>query len=220
MKFYNTLTMPFYNADLGGGGGGATPPAAPEISAEHVTAFISTNPDYLNNILSTDIGKKAVQPLVDSHFSKGLETWKANNLDKIVNERVESLFPNETPQSKQMREMQAQIDKINGEKRQVEMQNFTTNVLVSEGIPTQFAKFFNGQDEASIRGMVSEFKHEFTSALNGTVDSKFKEMGHQPLSQPATGGTTQAKSLAKMSYAERMALFNSNPTEYNRLSGR
>lgn len=202
-----------------------TPPVAPtpqELSAEHVTAFIQTNPDYLNSILSSDIGKKAVQPLVDSHFSKGLETWKANNLDKIVSERVETLYPNETPQAKQMREMQAQIQQIQNEKRNAELANVATTHLVNEGLPTSFSKFISGQDEATIRAAISDLKHEFTSALNGTVDSKFKQMGHQPMNNQAStnaGAGSEVKSLAKMTYSERMALFNSNPNEYNRMMG-
>ena len=171
-----------------------------EISQELVTSYITSNPDYLNNLLSTDIGQKALQPKLDQHFSKSLETWKANNLDKIVNERVEALFPNETPQAKQMRELQAQIDKINAEKAKAEMATITLNLLANEGVPN-----------------ISDFKHEFNLALNGSVDSKFKQFSHQPQSNQPTQEPTV--DISKMSYSERMALYNSNPNEYNRLFG-
>ena len=188
-----------------------------EISQELVTSFITSNPDYLNNLLSTDIGQKALQPKLDQHFSKSLETWKANNLDKIVNERVEALFPNETPQAKQMRELQAQIDKINAEKAKAEMATITLNLLANEGVPNTFARFLQGKDEATTRANISDFKHEFNLALNGSVDSKFKQFSYQPQSNQPTQETKVDPSA--MSYSERMALYNSNPNEYNRLFG-
>jgi hypothetical protein len=199
-------------------GGGNPNPTPPTISEENVTSFIASNPDYLTNILGTEIGQKALQPKLDSHFSKSLETWKANNLDKIVNERVESLFPNETPQAKQMRELQAQIDKINQEKNRAEMATKTLTMLSQEQIPTSFAKFLQGADETTTRANISDFKHEFLTALNGTVDSKFKQFGHQPQTQQ-TQQTEKTVDPSKMSYSERMALYNSNPNEYNRLFG-
>lgn len=189
-----------------------------EVNQEVVTKFIAENPDYLNNILATELAQKALQPKLDSHFSKSLETWKANNLDKIVDERVSALYPNETPQAKQMRELQRQIDAINGEKEKAIMSTKTLNILAEEGLPNSFAKFLQGNDEASTRANIQEFKFEFTSALNGSVDSKFKQFAHQPQTQ-----TTEVKAantdVSKMSYADRMSLYQSNPKEYERLFG-
>lgn len=207
-----------FEADGGQGGGNPDGGQQPTLSAENVTAFLAENPNLLTSILDTDVAQKAIQPKLDSHFSKSLETWKANNLDKIVNERVETLFPNETPQAKQMRELQAQIDKINAEKQRAEMANVTTNLLVQEQIPTQFARFLQGADEATTRANISDFKHEFMTALNGTVDSKFKSYSHQPQANTDTQ-KSQTTDVNKMSYQERMALYKSNPNEYNRLFG-
>jgi hypothetical protein len=193
-------------------------PQAPQLSAENVTAFISENPAILGELLKQDFAKPVIQPITDSHFSKGLETWKANNLDKIVNERVEKLYPNETPQAKQMRELQAQIDRINTEKQQAMMQNVVTKTLVDEQLPTSFARFIQGNDETEVRALVSELKHEFTTALNGTVDSKFKQYGHTPQAQTQSQ-QPNAVDPSKMSYAERTALYNSNPNEYKRIFG-
>lgn len=195
-----------------------TPNPAPQLSAENVTAFIAENPAILGELLKQDFAKPIVQPLTDSHFSKSLETWKANNLDKIVNERVEALYPNETPQAKQMRELQAQIDKINGEKAKAEMATRTLQMLSEEGLDPSFARFLQGQDEVTTRANISDFKHQYQTALNGTVDQKFKQFGHNPqANQQQSQG--QVKDPSKMSYAERTALFQSNPNEYKRIFG-
>ena len=47
------------------------------INDERVTAY-----------LDTDNGKKLIQPKLDSHFSRSLETWKSNQLDMLVNEKI------------------------------------------------------------------------------------------------------------------------------------
>lgn len=189
-----------------------------EVNQEVVTKFIAENPDYLTSVLTTDIGLKALQPKLDTHFSKSLETWKANNLEKIVEERVSALYPNETPQAKQMREMQRQIDSINKEKESALMSTKTLNIMAEEGIPNSFAKFLQGTDEAVTRANIQDFKYEFQSALNGSVDSKFKQFAHQPQTQVDSAKPVNTD-VSKMSYAERMSLFQSNPKEYERLFG-
>lgn len=189
-----------------------------ELETEDITAYIASNPDYVKSLLGTDLLQKELQPKLDSHFSKSLETWKANNLDKIVDERVSALYPNETPQAKQMRELQRQIDAINGEKEKAVMATKTLNILAEEGLPNSFAKFLQGSDEATTRAMVQEFKFEFQSALNGTVDSKFKQFAHNPQAQQ-TEVKPANKDASKMSYADRMSLYQSNPKEYERLFG-
>lgn len=195
------------------------PPATPQLSAEHVTAFIAENPSILGELLKQDFAKPVIQPITDSHFSKSLETWKANNLDKIVNERVETLFPNETPQAKQMRELQAQINQINQEKSKAEMATKTLTWLSEEGLDPSFARFLQGQDEVTTRANISDFKHQYTTALNGTVDQKFKQFGHNPQANQQSASNNQVKDPSKMSYAERMALFQNNPNEYKRIFG-
>ncbi len=186
-----------------------------ELESADVATYLASNPEYVNTLLGTDLGAKALQPKLDSHFTKSLETWKANNLEKIVNERVEALFPNETPQSKQMRELQLQIDRINGEKTKAEMATVTLNLLANEGVPNTFARFLQGVDEVTTKANISDFQHEFQTALNGNVEAKFKQFGHQPQTNTAT--TEKAVDVSKMSYGDRMQLYNSNPNEYNRL---
>lgn len=190
----------------------------PNLSAENVTAFLTENVDYLKSFLGTDLGKTVVQSEVDRSVSKGIESWKANNLEKELQAKIDVLYPNETPEARKLKEMQSQIENIQRDKQRAEMANVTTNLLVQENIPTTFAKFLQGNDEATTRANISDFKHEFITTLNGTVDSKFKQFGHQPLTQQ-TQQTEQVKDPSSMSYAERTALFRSNPNEYNRIFG-
>jgi len=187
-----------------------------EVETEDVTSYIASNPDYVSSLLGTDIGIKSLQPKLDSHFTKSLETWKANNLDKIVEDRVSALYPNETPQAKQMRELQKQIDTINGEKNSAVMATKTLNIMSEEGVPNSFAKFLQGADEATTRANIQDFKNEFNLALNGSVDSKFKQFAHQPQTQTESAKAVTTD-VSKMSYADRMNLYQTNPKEYERL---
>lgn len=44
--------------------------------------------EELDLFFGTEEGKQYLQPVLDRHFSKGLETWKTNHIEKIVEERA------------------------------------------------------------------------------------------------------------------------------------
>ncbi|WP_426578881.1 hypothetical protein P5490_019880 [Bacillus altitudinis] len=59
---------------------------------EEVKMFVgelsAVSADKVKGFLETEEGKKVLQPRLDQHFTKGLETWKADDLEKIVEEEV------------------------------------------------------------------------------------------------------------------------------------
>ena len=62
------------------------------------TGFIPK--DQLESYLDSEEGKKLLQPRLDKYFTKGLETWKANNLKKEVEAEINKRFPPETEEAK------------------------------------------------------------------------------------------------------------------------
>lgn len=52
---------------------------------EETNTSVDISADVVEKWLQTNEGKKFLQPKLDSYFSKGLETWKNNNLEKLIN---------------------------------------------------------------------------------------------------------------------------------------
>jgi hypothetical protein len=56
-----------------------------EEPKEEANTSVELNADVVEKWLQTNEGKKFLQPKLDSYFSKGLESWKNNNLEKLIN---------------------------------------------------------------------------------------------------------------------------------------
>jgi NH3-dependent NAD+ synthetase len=54
--------------------------------------------DFLEN---SEDGKKLLQSLSDNRVTRGIDTWKQNNLDKLVEEEIGKRFPPETEEKKE-----------------------------------------------------------------------------------------------------------------------
>jgi hypothetical protein len=57
----------------------------------------AVSPDKVKGFLQTDEGKRIIQPELDRYHAKGLESWKANNLQKLVDDKVKELNPDKSP---------------------------------------------------------------------------------------------------------------------------
>jgi hypothetical protein len=50
-------------------------------------------PESVASFLDTPEGKKLLQPRLDQHFTKGLETWKEKTLPSLLDEEIKKKFP-------------------------------------------------------------------------------------------------------------------------------
>jgi hypothetical protein len=193
-------------------------PTETTLSAENVTAFIQSNPTLLTTLLEQDFAKPVLQPVLDRQVSKSIDTWKSNNLDKFVTDRVNELYPPETPEAGKLRELQQQIDNINAEKHQAELEVTKRDVLSESGLVVTFGKFISGSDEATIRTNAEELKTLIESQVNESVDARFKQTSHEPKGNSSDKEVKSDINLSKLSYSEKLALRRENPTLYTQLT--
>lgn len=77
----------------------------------------------VSKFLGTDEGKKFLQPQLDSYFSKGLETWKTNNLEGLVNAKVKELYPDADPKDTELAAVKAELERIKAESVRKDLAN-------------------------------------------------------------------------------------------------
>ena len=70
------------------------------MNKEQILEFLKENPQMINELITPEVignfldgeqGKKYLQPKMDAYFSKGLDSWKANNLEKLINDESSGL---------------------------------------------------------------------------------------------------------------------------------
>ena len=175
--------------------------------------------DQLDAFLEGEEGKKLLQPKLDKYHSKGLETWKANNLNKLVEAEVNKRNPAETPEAKQIRELQSQIAGIQAEKQKERLKNVAIKTLNEKGLPVSMADYFNADTDEGMNAIISAIEVDFKSMVERAVNEKIKGKT-PPASDPnqKPTGMTKEKLLA-MPMAERVKFFNEHKEEFNKLMG-
>lgn len=144
---------------------------------EYLSELKKPTAEVVNSYLDSQEGAKLLQPRLDSHFSKGLQTWKDNNLSKLIDEEVAKRNPGETPEQKEIRELKAQLEQDKAERLKEKLTNVAMKKADELGLPLDLVQHFIGADEDSTNSNLENFNSAFQTALQTQVDSKFKQNG-------------------------------------------
>lgn len=144
---------------------------------EYLSELKKPTAEVVNSYLDSQEGVKLLQPRLDSHFSKGLQTWKDNNLTKIIDEEVAKRNPGETPEQKEIRELKAQLEQDKAERLKEKLTNVAMKKADELGLPLDLVQHFIGADEDSTNFNLENFNSAFQTALQTQVNSKFKQNG-------------------------------------------
>ncbi|MEC1726927.1 DUF4355 domain-containing protein [Schinkia azotoformans] len=186
------------------------------MNLEEIKAFFESNKDnedvknYLQGLskvtsdgvttfLETDEGKKLLQPKLDSYFTKGLDTWKNNNLQKLIDEEVSKKLPSETPEQKQLKELQQKLVQMEQEKTRETLKNKALSIASEKKLPTSLIDFLIGQDEETTTSNLTKLEEVWNSQLQTMVDEKLKASGTTPKDgdKPKTFTLDQVKAMSE-----------------------
>lgn len=148
-----------------------------EAVVEYLSELKKPTAEVVNSYLDSQEGVKLLQPRLDSHFSKGLQTWKDNNLTKLIDEEVAKRNPGETPEQKEIRELKAQLEQDKAERLKEKLTNVAMKKADELGLPLDLVQHFIGADEDSTNSNLENFNSAFQTAIKTQVDSKFKQNG-------------------------------------------
>ena len=142
----------------------------------YVNGFV--NADSVTEFLKTDEGKKILEPLYHSHFSKSLETWKTNNLSKLVDEEYKKRYPDANPKDADIAALQAELEALKAESLRKDLTNKALTIATEKGLPVDLINFFVGENEettfsAAVEKVVSE---KLGKSHKPDAGSDFKEL--------------------------------------------
>ena len=66
----------------------------------------------IEDFVSTSDGKSWLDSAKDKHLQKGLETWKTNNLESLLDAEVKKRFPEKDPKDIEMEKLKNEIEKM------------------------------------------------------------------------------------------------------------
>ncbi|PHE19186.1 hypothetical protein COF59_08130 [Bacillus pseudomycoides] len=200
-----------------------------EITLENVQEFIQNNPEAqeslatqfltperVDTFLSTEAGTKFIQPKFDSQVSKGINAWKQNNLQKIIDEAVITANPSDTPEQKRIKELELRMQQADEKANFAQQRSTALSLATERGLPTGLIENFIGKDESETRAKINSYEVEWKAALQVATEKVLAGAGSQttPPNPEASQQVSTGKKFADMTHAERTALYQSNPKVY------
>lgn len=161
---------------------------------EEVKAFVgelsAVSADKVKGFLETEEGKKVLQPRLDQHFTKGLATWKENNLEKIVEDEVSKRNPSKTPEQLEIEKLRKDMESERNARNREKLVNTALKVADKKMLPKDVIDFFIGENEESTIENLGKLEESFNAAVQTAVDAKFKDSGREIERGNGTGNST------------------------------
>ena len=174
---------------------------AEEMTVKEVKEFFDKNKDvedvktYLKELklitseefktfLGTDEGKKSIQPILDSHFSKSLDTWKTNNLDnefktKLADE-IAIRYPEETEEQKRIKALEKSKEELDSKLANAELRNVAISFLNKTELPLDLAEYLTGKDGSKTIERLDKFKNLMDTFQKKITEELYKKHGREP----------------------------------------
>lgn len=138
--------------------------------------------DYKNLLANNKEIKGYYTSQLDSKVSKGIESWKKNNLEKIVEERIKAKSTEGlTEEQKQLKELQEQLEQMKQEKAQAELLESNRKKLKDNNLSEDLAKYIKADED------IEFFKNLITDGINAGVQEKIKTNNYTPPSDNNLG---------------------------------
>lgn len=178
-----------------------------EITKEQVLSFLSENQEvitevltatHIENYLSNSEGQKFMQPKLDKYFNKGLETWKQNNLEKLIDEEIAKRYPEETPEMRKIKELEQKLAEKEREAVRKELTIKAQQLASEKGLPADLATYFIADNEETTIENIEKFNSAFKSHLDNAVIERTK--GSTP--KMTASQSPKQKDVKQMSFEE------------------
>jgi isopropylmalate/homocitrate/citramalate synthase len=144
-------------------------------------------------------GKKLFNSLSDAKVTKAIKTYEEKTLPKLVEEEIKKRNPDETPEQKRIRELEAKFAERDKQASVAERRAKALKYAQEKGYPTEFVDNFLGEDEESTIKNLDAFGEKYKADIAKEVEEKFKQHGRGGDLPKGTGATG---ALDMVSYLE------------------
>ena len=111
----------------------------------------------------------------DKHSTKGLETWKTNNLDKIYQERFIKENPSADPKDTQLAQLKAEFESMKNATAKEKLTNKTLKQFQDLKLPNELVDFIVSDDETTQKNI--EMLKTLFAAHDEAIKTEFAKGG-------------------------------------------
>lgn len=158
------------------------------MSVEGVEKYLTENED----------AKKWLDSVKDKHYNKAFETWKTNNLSKVLDDEIKKRFPEKDPKDVELVKLQQEVEKMKQEKQHEVLKNKALSYATEKKLPVNLVDYFLGVDEEGTRKNLDALEEVFNAHIQAQVEERLKTNTYTP---PKGGGKDNID-ISKMSMEE------------------
>lgn len=163
----------------------------------YLQGFKSVDLDGVKSFLeSNEDGKGYLQSFTDSKVTKGIDSWKTNNLNKLVDAELLKRNPKLTPEQLEVENLRKEIETIKSEKTRAEMTAKYKDVLNEKKIPSSLTSFLLGNDEDVTSANITLFEDSMKSYIDAMVEDRIKQGSYTP----PKGDTSNVGLISQIEY--------------------
>ncbi|WP_337019954.1 DUF4355 domain-containing protein, partial [Oceanobacillus massiliensis] len=167
----------------------------------YIEGLSQLTPDGVTAFLEQEEGKKLLQPKLDKYFNTGLETWKNNNLSKLIDDEVKTRFPEKDAKDIELEKIRSDLQKMQIEKQRESLTNKAIKIANEQKLPIDLVDYFIGEDEDKTTQNLTRLKEVFDTHLQSAVDEKLKA-GGTTIQSGATPTTFTMEQIRTMSESD------------------
>lgn len=173
-----------------------------EALAEYLSKKLLT-PESVKAYLDSHDGKKLIQPILDRYHAKGLETWKSNNLETLIEEEVARRHPAETEDQKRIRKLEQKLAESEKAWIQERLAKEAQSIATQKGLPVELVDHFVGTDEETTLVNLEKLERVWNESVQNTVKTRFRDAGRDV--QRTREEPTQSLEVLKDKYKNAVA---------------
>lgn len=129
----------------------------------------------------------------DKHLQKGLETFKKNNLQKLIDEEYKKQHPDADPKDTKLAEMEKKLEQMQKETAKKDLTNKALQAMTEKKLPTDLVNFIVGEDEKTTKANL-ETLTGVLSKHDEALKTEILKGSYKPGGQ---GGTEPTEETAK-----------------------
>lgn len=147
----------------------------------------------------------------DSFTTKSIETWKANNLQKLIDEGVVKANPEETPEQKQIRELKEAFNNSEAARKRETTRNIVIKTLTEKNLPVELADYLIGENEETTNANITAFEAAILADRKVISEGILKTNGRAPGSGKPNPNPSNPWKKESYNLTEQMKIMKNNP---------
>ena len=181
------------------------------------------------------IVENTTEPIIEQTTEPTVKTFTQEEVDKMIQKRlsrerkdIEAKIEAERQEAERLAKLseaerqkamfEKQVAEFEATKRAFEQEkllNETSKQLASKNLPIEFAEMLKANDAESTFENIKVFEAKFNEAVEKLVNERLR--GNTPKARSEVSSGMSKEAFDKLSYKEKVELFNADPELYNKL---